>query len=119
MKSGSSEGGRLTAGVIVFAVVLSSTLFVIGLAVFFFRGGTVQPLQVHGFTDVVGHAVRGMAHGQSRGFIEAGLLVLLFAPFLRLIAGVINSTQQRNWRFVTLGILVIALLLAGILLGTG
>ncbi|MGH8126782.1 MAG: DUF1634 domain-containing protein [Gammaproteobacteria bacterium] len=119
MKSHSAEGGRLTAGVIVFAVGLVSALFIIGLVVFFFQGGLAQPFQVHGFMDVVRHVARGIAHGQSRGFIEAGLLVLLFAPFLRLIAGVVNSAQQRNWRFVALGIMVIALLLAGILLGTG
>ncbi|MGA7966358.1 MAG: DUF1634 domain-containing protein [Gammaproteobacteria bacterium] len=118
MKSDSAEGGRLTAGVIVVAVALSSALFVIGLALFLFRGGAAQPLQVHGIMDIVVHAARGIAQGQSRGFIEAGLLVLLLAPFLRLIASVINSARQHNWRFVVIGLFVMVLLLTGILLGT-
>ena len=119
MRPDSAESGRFTAGAIVFAVVLSSALFALGLAVFFFHGGATQPFRVRGFSDVVAHAVRGTAHGEARGFIEAGLLVLLFAPFPRLIAGVMDSAKHRNWRFVTIGICVMLLLLAGILLGIG
>lgn len=118
MRSHSAEGGRLTAGVIVFAIALASALFFIGLALFLFRGRLEQPLQVHGAMDIIVHAVRGIAQGQSRGFIEAGLLVLLLAPFLRLIASVINSARQHNWRFVVIGLFVMLLLLTGILLGT-
>ncbi len=119
MRPNPAESGRFTAGAIVFATVLSFALFIFGLAVFFFHGGAVQPFQVRGFSDVVAHAVRGTLHGEARGLIEAGLLVLLFAPVLRLVAGVIESAKRRNWRFVTIGTLVLLLLSAGILLGIG
>jgi uncharacterized membrane protein len=117
MRPDSATSGRFTAGVIVFAIVLSSALFVLGLAVFFLQGGATRPFQVRGFADVVAYAVRGTVHGEARGLIEAGLLVLLFAPFPRLVASVMDSAKRRNWRFVTIGTLVMLLLLAGILLG--
>lgn len=118
MKSESSEGGRVTAWVISAAVVLASVLFALGLAVFILQGGAEEPFRVRGILDVAVHAVRGSAHLQPRGFIEAGLLVLLFAPLARLFAGVVGSARRRSWLYVAIGILVMALLLAGILLGT-
>ena len=118
MNRESTEGGRFTAWVIVAAVILASVLFALGLVVFILEGGTEQPFQVRGIFDVATHAIRGSAQFQPRGFIEAGLLVLLFAPFLRLFAGVIHSTRRRDWLFAAIGVLVMVLLLAGILLGT-
>jgi len=118
MNRESAEGGRFTAWVIGAAVVLAAVLFALGLVVYILEGGAEQPFQVRGIFDVAVHAVRGSAHFRSWGFIEAGLLVLLFAPFLRLFAGVVASTRRRDWLFAAIGVLVMALLLAGILLGT-
>lgn len=119
MRSGATEGGRLTAVVITVSIILASALFMSGLILFLARGGASQPFQVRSLAGLVENAIRGIAGLQPRGFIEAGLLVLLLAPFMRLIAGVIQSTRGRDWRFVIVGVVVAGLLLAGILLGTG
>jgi uncharacterized membrane protein len=119
MRSGATEGGRLTAVVITASIILASALFVAGLILFLARGGASQPFQVHSLADLVGNAISGIVRMQPRGFIEAGLLVLLLAPFLRLIAGVVQSTRGRDWRFVIVGVVVAGLLLTGIVLGTG
>lgn len=118
MRTGSAEGGRFTAWVVVLAVAIASLLFAIGVALFFLHGGAEAPLRVRGIPELIVHALRGSAQMQPRGFIEAGLLVLLLAPFLRLVAGVVNSARQRDWLFVGVGVVVVALLLTGIFLGT-
>jgi len=118
MKAGTAEGGRLTEFVILAAVMLASALFVLGLILFLVQGGRVHPLQGHTFWGLVGDAWRDALRLRPIGFIEAGLLVLLLAPLLRLIAGVVQSARGRDWRFVVVGIAVAVLLLAGIFLGT-
>ncbi len=119
MRSGATEGGRLTAAVITASIILASALFVSGLVLFLARGGASQPFQVHSLAGLMENAIHGIAGMQPRGFIEAGLLVLLLAPFLRLVAGVIQSSRGRDWRFVVVGVVVAGLLLTGIFLGTG
>jgi len=119
MNAGATEGGRLTRAVIMATVILASALFVLGLILFVVRGGSVQPLRVNTLAGLVEHATHAIARMQPAGFIEAGLLVLLVAPFLRLIAGVLQSARGRDWRFVIVGIVVAGLLLTGIVLGTG
>lgn len=119
MKHAGSEGGSLTAWVIAAAILLASLLLAAGIAAFFLGGSTsTTPLAAHGFLRVVGRAVHGVGHFEASGLIEAGLLVLLLAPFARLVAGAVQSARGGDWRFVAIGIAVAALLLTGILLGT-
>ncbi len=119
MKAEATEGGRLTRTVIMVTIVLASALFVLGLILFVVQGGSVQPLQANTLAGLVNRAMHAIAGMQPSGFIEAGLLVLLVAPFLRLIAGVLQSAHGRDWRFVVVGLVVAGLLLTGIVLGTG
>lgn len=119
MKAGATERGRLTQSVIMAAIILASALFVFGLIVFLVRGGNVQPLQGNTFARLVQLAIDDIARMQPIGFIEAGLLVLLLAPLLRLIAGMVQSARGGDWRFVIVGIVVAVLVLTGIFLGTG
>lgn len=109
----------MTRAVIMATIMLASALFVLGLILFVVRGGGVQSLKSDTLGRLVEHAIHEITSMQPGGFIEAGLLVLLVAPFLRLIAGVAQSARGRDWRFVIVGIVVAGLLLTGILLGTG
>lgn len=117
MRPESSEGGRFTAWVVACTVLLASVLLALGLAAYAMHGGAGQPLQVRGVRELIAHAVRGSLRFQARGLVEAGLLVLLFAPLLRLFAGVLGGVGVRNGFFVAIGMLVAALMLAGIFLG--
>ena len=119
MRSGATEGGRLTAWVITASMFLAAALFASGLVLFLVRGGASQPFQVHSLAGLVENAILGIAGLQPRGYIEAGLLVLLLAPVMRLVAGVVQSSRGRDWRFVFVGVVVAGLLLTGIVLGTG
>jgi uncharacterized membrane protein len=118
MRQGPAESGTLAARVIAFVVALASLLLVLGLAIFFVHGAPARPLQTHGFLDVLERAAYGIAHLQARGLVEAGLVVVLLAPLSRLVVGAIQSSRHRDWRFVAIGLLVIALLAGGIVLGT-
>ena len=118
MKAGATERGRLTQAVIMATIILASALFALGLIMFLVQGGSVQPLQGKTFANLVQLAMHGVARMQPIGFIEAGLLVLLLAPLLRLVAGIVQSARVRDWRFVIVGIAVAILVLTGIVLGT-
>lgn len=118
MRTDSAEGGRFAASVVVLAVVLASLLFALGVVLFFLHGGAEAPVRVQGIPELIVHAMRGSVSMQPRGFIEAGLLVLLLAPFLRLVAGMVSNARQRDWLFVGIGVVVAVLLLTGIFLGT-
>lgn len=119
MSGSARESGRLTASLITATVTLASLLFAIGLGIFLVRGGSARPFQVGGMAQLFSHALRGISTGQARGFIEAGLIVLLLGPLLRLGAAVLRSIYDRDWRFAAIGLAVAVLLLTGILLGTG
>lgn len=118
MRTDSTEGGRFAAWVVMIAVALASLLFALGVVLFFVHGGAEAPVRVRGIPDLIVHAIRSSVSMRPRGFIEAGLLVLLLAPFLRLVAGMVNNARQRDWLFVGIGVVVAVLLLTGIFLGT-
>lgn len=118
MKHSAAEGGSLTTWVIAAAIALASVLLAGGVVSFFIGGAAGAPVATHGFLHIVARAFYGVGHWQAAGLIDAGLLVLLFTPFARLIAGAVQSARGRDWRFVAIGIVVAALLLTGIVLGT-
>lgn len=119
MKNDSTERGSLVAWVIAVAIALVSVLLALGLAGFFLHGSAGQPFRPQGFLAVLVHAGRGITHFDPRALIEAGLVALLLTPVSRLVAGAIQSARGRDWRFVIIGGIVVALLIGGITLGAG
>lgn len=119
MSRDSSESGTLTAAVIGAGVVITALLLTGGLAAFFIAGAHPGPAHGKGFLGVAAQAFDGIAHFTAPGLIEAGLLVLLLTPLARLVAGIVQSARGGDWRFVLVGALVVALLMTGIVLGTG
>lgn len=115
------EHGRVrpAAALVTAAVYLAAALLTAGLGLYLVRGGAAQPFQVHSVLQLFTHAARSIAAGAPRGFIEAGLIVLLLGPFLRLAAAVLRCGRGPDWRYAAIGAVVAALMLAGIVLGTG
>ena len=119
MKGEGTEGGRLTAAVIMAAIVLAAALMAAGVILFLVRGGAGHPFHARSLGELLLNAAGGIFAGRPRSYVEAGLLVLLLAPLLRLAAGAIQSARRGDWRFVLTSVIVAGLLITGILLGTG
>ncbi len=60
---------------------------------------------------------RGLGHGQGRAIVMLGLLVLLATPIARVAASIVAFWHQRDWTFVAITSVVLALLLVSLTLG--
>ena len=60
---------------------------------------------------------RLLAAGDPTGFLDLGLLVLLATPFARVVALAVDFARGRQWLFVGLAAVVIAILVLSGLLG--
>ncbi len=60
---------------------------------------------------------RDLAHGEGRAIVMFGLLVLLATPIARVGASIVAFWHQRDWTFVAITSVVLALLLISLTLG--
>lgn len=111
---------RITLWILRVSIGLCLLLLVAGVALFLVQGGAVQPVNPGGslldILDAVLHRSEGLHAG---AFLTAGLLVLLFTPVARLIAGVYVSARARDGVYVLIGLVVLGLVLVGMILGGG
>lgn len=99
-------------------ISLCLLLIVIGLVIFFATGGTHVPGNPGGkFSVIVARALQGGAGLHASAFLIAGIVVLLLTPIARLLAGVAMSVRMRDGLYVVIGLLVLALVIAGLLIG--
>jgi len=102
---------RTSIGVAVFSILL-------GLMLFLARGGAYFPTTPSGRIDeilaYVWHEARAL---RPSAFLDAGLLVILFTPLVRLLSGVVANARMRDWLYVVIGGIVIGLVLIGLFAG--
>lgn len=89
-----------------------------GLAVFFAEGGAHPPATLRGsLLQIMDGVIRGGEGMHAAAFLDAGLLVLLFTPMARLLAGVYISARARDGLYVLIGLVVMGLVMMGLLAG--
>jgi uncharacterized membrane protein len=76
-----------------------------------FRG---EPDQLHRVTGVI----HGATHTDSRAIIQLGLLLLVLTPIARVLFAAVAFALERDFLYVLISLVVLALLIFG-LLGTG
>ena len=111
---------RITLGILRVSIGLCLVLFIVGMTLFLVRGGAAQPANPGGSLPDILDAVLhqgGILHAGA--FLAAGLLVLLFTPVVRLIAGVYISARAGDGVYVLIGLVVLGLVLVGMMLGSG
>ncbi len=106
-----------------YGVVLSSALIAVGLVLSSFKVGSFAgfPPTLEGVISTgYGKPVYSMGTlGAQLGkfeplsIIEAGVLVLLAIPFFRVAVGGIMFVAEKNWKYVAISALVLAVLLVG------
>ena len=76
-----------------------------------FRGEPVPLRSVHGVFDEALHL-----HG--RGLVQLGLLLLIATPIARVVFSVVGFVRQRDWLYVAITAVVLALLSYSLLAGS-
>jgi uncharacterized membrane protein len=107
-------GTLLRVGVILSAVVV----FAGGIHYLLRYGSERQSWhEFHGEPDALRHVsgiVRYAAQLHSRGFIQLGLLILIATPVARVAFSVVGFALERDWFYVCVTLMVLALLLFGL-----
>jgi uncharacterized membrane protein len=101
-------------------VLLSAAIITLGTALFFWRaltghGGAAESA----FPHTLGDTLAGVGAGSPAAIIVLGLLVLLATPLLRIIVSAATFARERDWRYVAITLVVLAILLVSFALGKG
>jgi uncharacterized membrane protein len=103
-------------------VLLSATVVACGGLVFLARHGFERPAY-HGFRgeplplrSVHGIVAEGLRLS-GRGLIQVGLLLLIATPIARVVFSVAGFVRQRDWLYVAITLVVLALLGSSLLAG--
>jgi uncharacterized membrane protein len=101
-------------------VLLSAAIIALGTATFFWGALTGHASANEGaFPHTVGDTLAGVGAGHPAAIIVLGLLVLLATPLLRIIVSAVIFARERDWRYVAITLLVLAILLLSFALGKG
>jgi uncharacterized membrane protein len=101
-------------------VLLSAGVILLGVLVFYaewLRGDASDEMAT--FPHSLGAVGHGLAHGDPLAIIALGLLLLLATPVLRVAVSVITFALERDWRYTTITLLVLAILVLSFFLGKG
>ena len=102
---------RISIGLAVFSILVGLTLFLARGAVYFPRtpSGRIDEILIY-----VWHEAQA---GRASAYLDAGILVILFTPLARLASGVVANARSRDWLYVGIGAVVIALVITGLFTG--
>ncbi|HEY3645151.1 MAG TPA: DUF1634 domain-containing protein [Gammaproteobacteria bacterium] len=102
---------RLSIGLAAFSIL-------VGLTLFLARGAAYFPTTPSGRIDaILGYVWHEALAMRPSAFLDAGLLVILFTPLVRLLSGVVANARVRDWLYVGIGVVVIALVSVGLFSG--
>ena len=102
---------RTSIGLAVFSIL-------VGLTLFMARGAAYFPTTPSGRIDeILGYVWHEAQALRPSAFMEAGLLVILFTPLVRLLSGVVTYARAWDWLYVGVGVLVTTLVLVGLFTG--
>jgi len=96
-------------------VIASAVVIICGAAIFLARHGGERPAY-HVFrgepSDLrsIGGIVVEALRFQGRGLIQCGLLLLIATPIARVVLSVVAFLRQRDWLYVAVTLIVLALL---------
>ena len=103
-------------------VLLAAGVVVAGGALYLWRHGQEHPSYAtfHGIPDELKHPVpiwNGTLGGHGRALIQLGLLLLIATPVARVVFSVYAFGRQRDWTYVVVTLIVLAVLLFSLFFG--
>jgi uncharacterized membrane protein len=99
------------------SVTLCVGFLLLGLLLFFMHGSRMPTMPAGSLLDILHGIVLGGSSWQASAFLDAGLLILLLTPMARLLAGIYVSFRMRDWTYALVGLIVVALVVIGLLVG--
>jgi len=105
-----------------FGVVLAAIVVALGGAIYLARHAFDVPNYASFHTEVadlrsVAGIFRGLATFTGRGLIQFGLLLLIATPIIRVALAGFVFLRNKDWLYVTVACIVLALLLFGLVTG--
>jgi uncharacterized membrane protein len=99
--------------------IVACALFIfIGLTIFLMHGGgRMNAIPSGSLGEMIHVAIQGSVGLHASAFLDAAIIVLLLTPMVRLAAGIYVSARARDWLYVGIGVLVLALVVVGVLAG--
>ena len=105
----------LRGGVLLSAIIISA-----GVILFYLRDAqSAHGLLDHPYPHSLAGVISGLAQGSPISIIALGLLLLLSTPVVRVAVSIFAFSLERDWRYVAITSLVLAILIASFLLGKG
>ena len=115
-----TRGGVALSGVVVVLGVVLEALcsehpFAIGTGPFGLHSGTVADHEnlLRIFADVA----RGVAAGNPLAIVQAGIMLLIATPWVRVALSIWLYVLQRDTRYATICVILLATMIAGLFLG--
>ena len=104
-------------------VLLSAAIVAIGAVIFLLRHGLEQPAYhvFHGEPTPlrsIGGILGATRQLRGRGIVQLGLLLLIATPIARVLFSVVGFARQRDWLYVAITLVVLALLAFSLLAGS-
>lgn len=96
-------------------VLAAAAIIALGVSLWAVRGDTGYPAS--GYPSRPAEVLTGTLEGRPAAVIQAGLLVLLLTPVLRVAASVAVFAAQKDRVFALVTVVVLTLLVLGLLLG--
>lgn len=105
----------LRGGVLLSAIIISA-----GVILFYLRAAqSAHGLPDHPYPHSLAEVMSGLTQGNPIAMIALGLLLLLSTPVVRVAVSIFAFAVERDWRYVVITTLVLAILIASFLLGKG
>jgi uncharacterized membrane protein len=101
-------------------VLLSAVIITAGVILFYLRDAqSAHGLLDHPYPHSLADVMSGLMLGNPIAIIALGLLLLLSTPVVRVAVSIFAFAVERDWRYVMITSLVLAILIASFLLGKG
>jgi uncharacterized membrane protein len=99
-------------------VLLSGGVTLLGLLLLFVHNpGASARLAKMQFPHTPGAVLTGIAHGDPLAVIMLGLLLLIATPVSRIAVSILAFAVEKDWRYVAITAVVLAILLISFILG--
>jgi uncharacterized membrane protein len=101
-------------------VILSAAIICIGLAMLVAEGTIAHTMRIDAavaYPRDLGALFSGLLALDPASVIALGLVVLIATPFIRVAVSIMAFALERDWRYVAITAIVLAILFAGIILG--
>ena len=99
--------------------ILSAAIILIGILLLLLHPGDLPETSLQAFPHTLDQVWTGLLALQPQPVIAAGLLLLIATPVMTVTAAAVTFALERDWRYVVIALLVLAILITSFFIGKG